>query len=141
MRRWMLIMVLAVAMMPMTAVGDDSFKIIVHPGVQETSLTKVALKQIFLKKTTQWSNGQWIKPIDQKKSSTVRRAFTKAVHGRSVSAIKNYWQQRIFSGRGVPPLEKPSDAQIVSYVLSHPGAIGYVSVGTPTGKAKVTTIK
>ena len=141
MRRWVLIVVLAVAMMPMTAIGGDSFKIIVHPGVDVTSLSKVKVKQIFLKKTTQWSDGQRIKPVDQKKSSAVRRAFTKAVHGRSVSAIKNYWQQRIFSGRGVPPLEKASDAQIVSYVLSHPGAIGYVSVDTPIGDAKVITIK
>ena len=134
-------MVLAVAIMPKMAFGDDSFKIIVHPGVKETSLTKVVLKQIFLKKTTQWQDGQWIKPIDQKKSSKVRQAFTKAVHGRSVSAVKNYWQQRIFSGRGVPPLEKSTDAQIVSYVLTHPGAIGYVSVGAPTGQAKVISIK
>jgi len=141
MRDWMLIMILVAILLPQAAFGGDSFKIIVHPSVKETSLTKVALMHIFLKKTTKWQDGQWIKPIDQTKSAKVRQAFTKAVHGRSVSAVKNFWQQRIFSGRGVPPLEKASDAQIVSYVLSHPGAIGYVSVNAPIGDAKVITIK
>jgi hypothetical protein len=46
---------------------------------------------------------------------------------RSVAAVRNYWQQRIFSGRGVPPPELDSDEEIVAYVLKHRGAVGYVS--------------
>jgi len=141
MRRRVLIMILAVAIMPKMAFGSEFFKVIVHPGVEITSISKTELKHIFLKKTTKSSDGQWIKPVDQKKSSTVRQAFTKAIHGRSVSAVKNYWQQRIFSGRGVPPIEKRSDAHVLSYVLSHPGAVGYVSAAAPSAGAKVITVK
>ena len=44
--------------------------------------------------------------------------------------MRSYWQQRIFSGQGLPPPELADDDAVVSYVLSHPGAIGYVAAGT-----------
>ena len=59
---------------------------------------------------------------------------------RSVAAVRSYWQQRIFSGRGVPPPELDDDAAVVRYVLKYPGAIGYVTEGTPLEGAKVVTI-
>ena len=51
--------------------------------------------------------------------------------GRSVSAVRAYWQQQIFSGRNVPPVERPSDAEVLTFVKEHPNAIGYVSASTP----------
>jgi ABC-type phosphate transport system substrate-binding protein len=41
--------------------------------------------------------------------------------------MKNYWQQSLFAGRGVPPIEQPGDAQVAAFVASNPNAIGYVS--------------
>jgi hypothetical protein len=57
----------------------------------------------------------------------VRVSFTSAFHGKSVSAVVNYWQQQIFAGRDVPPVEKSSDAEVLATLRSTPGAIGYVS--------------
>ncbi|MFI5182916.1 MAG: phosphate ABC transporter substrate-binding protein, partial [Vicinamibacteria bacterium] len=60
-------------------------------------------------------------------TSRVRAAFSKGVHGRSVDAVQNYWQQQIFSGRDEPPRVKTSDAEVMTFVQSNPGGIGYVS--------------
>jgi hypothetical protein len=55
--------------------------------------------------------------------------------------VKNYWQQRIFSGRDLPPPELDSDEAVVSYVLSHRGALGYVSGAAKLDKAKPVAVQ
>jgi hypothetical protein len=47
-----------------------------------------------------------------------------------VGAVRSYWQQRIFSGRDVPPPELDSDEAVVAFVARSPGGIGYVSAAT-----------
>jgi hypothetical protein len=71
----------------------------------------------------------------------VRRLFTQAVIGRSVSAVRSYWQQPVFSGRDVPPPELDGDAAVVRWVLEHPGAVGYVGGDADLGAARVVTVK
>ena len=72
---------------------------------------------------------------------TARAAFSEAVIGRSVGAIEIYWQQQIFSGKEVPPATKSSDDDMVAFVKSNPGAIGYVSGGASTAGVKVVEVK
>ena len=55
--------------------------------------------------------------------------------------MKTYWQQRIFSGHDVPPPELDSDDDVVTYVLKHEGAIGYVAGGANLNGAKVLGIR
>jgi hypothetical protein len=66
--------------------------------------------------------------------------FVKDVLKRSVAAVKSYWQQRIFSGRALPPPELDSEEEVVLYVLTHPGAVGYVSDRANTAAVKVVGI-
>ena len=46
----------------------------------------------------------------------------------------------IFSGKGIPPPEKASDAEIVTFVRDTPGAIGYVAPGADLSGVKVVAI-
>lgn len=103
------------------------FRIIVHRQNLVGSLSRAFVAEAFLKKVTRWDGGSTIRPVDQRPKSQVRRRFTETVLKRPVNAVRNYWQQRIFSGRDVPPPELDSDEAVVSYVGRHEGAIGYVS--------------
>jgi hypothetical protein len=123
---------------PLPAPG---FMVIVHPGNESTQVTSRFLSQAFLKKTRIWPNGTTILPVDQVSASAVRARFAERVLSRSVSAVKNYWQQMIFSGREVPPLELTTDAAVVEYVLKNPGALGYVSAAAELGTAKVLRVE
>ncbi|MEJ2545582.1 MAG: hypothetical protein P8Y99_16080 [Calditrichaceae bacterium] len=73
--------------------------------------------------------------------SDTRQAFAKSVHGKSVNAIKAYWQKKIFTGKGVPPVEKKSDSEIIAFVKDNSGAIGYVSSKAFVVAVKVVTVK
>ena len=79
--------------------------------------------------------------VDQPADSPTRRRFSEDSLGRSVSSVKEYWLQAIFSGRGVPPPEVDSDDQVVKFVLQTPGAIGYVSADAPLGGAKIVPVR
>jgi ABC-type phosphate transport system substrate-binding protein len=113
------------------------YRIIVHPNNPVTQLDQVFLQDAFLKKVRHWPGKQTIRPADLTPRSSTRSRFSKEVLGRSVQAVKAYWQQRIFSGRDVPPPEFDSDAKVVAYVLSHEGAVGYVSGTADLGGSKV----
>jgi ABC-type phosphate transport system substrate-binding protein len=105
----------------------QKYKVIVHSENQVKEIKRTHLDKIFLKKQSKWEDGTKIKPVNLSKESSVRVAFTKEVHKKTVSAINAYWQKQIFTGKGVPPLEKANDKDVIAYVKSNPGAIGYVS--------------
>jgi len=117
------------------------FRIIVHPENPSTLLSRDFLVDAFLKRVTRWSDGETIRAVDQKPSALARRRFSESVLARSVAAVKNYWQQRIFSGRELPPPELESDEAVVAYVLKHRGAIGYVSGGAKLDRVKPVQIQ
>jgi hypothetical protein len=127
-----------------TALADSTlpaFQVIVHPRSPQSAITRELLTEAFLKKTTRWASGEQIRPVDLRFDSPVRHQFSERVLRRSVSAIRNYWQQRIFSGRGVPPPEVESDAAVVRYVQQHPGGVGYVSGRADMREVKVLTVR
>jgi ABC-type phosphate transport system substrate-binding protein len=117
-----------------------AFRVIVNPSNRQASASREFVVELFLKKITRWSDGEAARPVDQRADSAVRRAFSESVLKRSVQVVKTYWQQRIFSGRGVPPPELDSDALVVEYVLKHRGAVGYVSGTCELGGAKVLVV-
>lgn len=124
----------------MQAQGNATYRVIVNAANPVSSLTKAQLSQFFLKKVTVWQDGRRVAPADSAEDSTVRQAFSRDVHRRSVAAIKAYWQQRIFSGSDVPAPEFATDAEIVAYVRANPGGIGYVSPDTALAGVKAVGV-
>jgi ABC-type phosphate transport system substrate-binding protein len=119
--------------------GDASFKVIVNASNPVSAMTRGQLSNLFLKKATIWENGRKALPVDQVEASAARTSFSEVVLKKETHAVVSYWQHQIFSGRGVPPPEKPSDREVVAYVQENPNAIGYVSEGAslPDGVREV----
>jgi len=111
------------------AEGPAEFRVIVHPSSPLRSADRGLVADAFLKKVTRWGNGEPIRPVDLHADNRARRRFSEAVLKRSVGAVRSYWQQRIFSGRDVPPPELESDESVIAFVGKYEGAIGYVSAG------------
>ncbi len=110
------------------------FKVVINAENPTTELQESKVSKMFLKKLARWSeSGERASPIDQVEDSAVREAFSEAVHGRSVSTIKSYWQRMIFSGREVPPEEVATDAQVLAFVRAERGGIGYVAADAELG--------
>jgi hypothetical protein len=117
------------------------YQLIVHPSNPTGVVERKFLEEAFLKKITRWPNGELIRPVDLVPDSPVRRKFSDDVLNRSVEAVKGYWQQRIFSGRDIPPPELDNDEGIVKFVLAHEGAVGYVSGSAKIDGAKILIVR
>lgn len=115
---------------------EPAFRVIVNPANGLRAAPAAWISDVFLKQVTRWSEGDVIRPADQRLTAEVRRAFSDRVLRRSVAAVRSYWQQRIFSGRDVPPPELDSDEAMLGFVSKYAGAIGYVS-----GAAKLVGVR
>jgi ABC-type phosphate transport system substrate-binding protein len=106
------------------------FRVIVHHEVKGEKISRGTLTSIFLKQAPKWTDGSAISPVDQSVRSEVRRSFSGDVLLQAVAEVQIYWQRRMSQGV-VPPPVKATDQDVVAFVASTPGAIGYVSVVTP----------
>jgi ABC-type phosphate transport system substrate-binding protein len=118
----------------------QDFKVIVNEGNSISTINKADLSNILLKKKTSFEGGLQVVSVDLPKNSATREAFSVAIHGKSVLGIKRHWQKQIFSGRGIPPKVKKTDAEVIAFVRANPGAIGYVSGETDISGVKVVSI-
>jgi ABC-type phosphate transport system substrate-binding protein len=140
--RWLPLVGLLVATIgiPSSTGAAAGYKVVVHRSNPATSLSRQELTAYFLKRTTSWPSGIAVQPVDLERKSAARAAFSSDVLHKSVAQIIAYWQQQIFAGRAVPPPEKNTDAEIVTFVGGHQGAIGYVTEGAAVGDCRVVEI-
>ena len=130
-RMWLAVLAVVVAGASRASAQERGFVVIVNDANYLTSVSTAELNRLFMKQTVRWTTGQAVTAVDLKSDSPAREEFSQSVIGRSTAEVKAYWQNVIFSGRGIPPMEAPSEQSVVQFVRTTPGAIGYVSATTP----------
>jgi ABC-type phosphate transport system substrate-binding protein len=120
--------------------AELGLRVVVNEANPVSSLSREDVSELFLKKTTSWPDGTVVLPVDQFEESEAREAFNRNFHHKSGKAVRAYWQQRIFSGRDVPPPEKDGDASVIEFVRRNRGAIGYVSAAGPVPGVKIVAV-
>jgi hypothetical protein len=123
------------------AESSAAFRIIVNPDNKIAAVSREFLADAFLRNVQQWGDGQAIAPVDLAPSASTREDFSRQILLRSVAAVRSYWQQRIFTGRGVPPPELDSDGAVIRYVGAHRGAVGYVSRNADVAGLRVVPVQ
>jgi ABC-type phosphate transport system substrate-binding protein len=121
--------------------GASGYKIIINSASSVSVVSRKELAGVYLKKTAKWRDGTLAVPVDLPEDAPARAGFSRDVLGKPTQAVKAYWNQQIFSGRSAPPAEKRSDADVVAFVRSTPGAVGYVSASTPTPGVKLLAVR
>jgi ABC-type phosphate transport system substrate-binding protein len=120
--------------------AEDGFVVVVNAANPVDALPRSEVSALFLKRTTAWPNGQHVEPVDRA-DGAVRDRFCNDVHGRSAGTIKTYWARLVFSGRDTPPVAKATDEDVVAFVRSNPGAVGYVAPGAAGAGVKVLKVQ
>ena len=109
----------------------QGYVVIVNASNTASTLPRGEVAALFLKQVTSWPDGSPVVVVDHGDRSPIRAAFSRAVIGRPAAAVKSYWQQQVFSGRAVPPTQRGTDVEVVTFVRDNPNAIGYVAKATP----------
>jgi ABC-type phosphate transport system substrate-binding protein len=138
-----LVLVLGIGLVARASAESPSsqFIVVVNRQNAATSLSREFLADAFLKKASHWDGGETIRTVDQRADSSARNAFSSSVLKRTVRAVRNYWQQRIFSGGDLPPPELDSDDAVVGYVARYRGGVGYVSRSANLGDTKAVSVQ
>lgn len=145
MRAWgytLRLLTIAIALFALSgasAADEVRFKVIVHPDNPSDGVSRDFLRDAYLKKATTW-HGETIRPIDLSSKFPEREHFIRQVIRKTPAQLRSYWNQQVFSGKGVPPPEAASVADVVAYVVANPGAVGYIPVDADPGRAKVIRI-
>ena len=102
-------------------------------------LSAADVKEIFLGAKDSVS-GTAVVPVLASGGPT-HEAFLKAYVGKSDQALRNHFKSLVFTGKGSMPKSFASDAEVVKYVASTKGAIGYVSGGAELAGVKKVSVK
>lgn len=130
---------LVVFLTPVLSMASEIL-IITNENVPISTLAKDDIKQIFLGKKTTWDNGEKIVFVVQDRTDT-SDSFLKTYIRKSAYQYDIFWKKQVFTGKGKAPRSFSSDHELVQFVSQTPGAIGYVSYGSDTGKAKTVTVR
>jgi ABC-type phosphate transport system substrate-binding protein len=95
-----------------------------HSSVRELSPNQIA--DIFLGRTRRFPNGERAVPIDQQEGSAAHQAFYSEYVGMSAAQVRANWSKILFTGRGQPPAQLESGAEVKKRIAEDPNAIGYV---------------
>ena len=111
---------------PRPAAAADAFKVIVNSRLTGRTVSRETLSQVYLGKAERWGDGKPVTAVDLSTTSPVRAAFSQTVLGMSVVSVRMYWTRTMVSDH-FPPMVRSSDEDVIAFVSSRTGAVGYVS--------------
>lgn len=106
-------------------------KVIANSSVKADSISADELRSVFLEENNSLGDGTHVEPV-LKKGGRVHEAFLQEYLGRTDDDLRTYYRTLVFTGRGSMPKELGSDAEVVAYIATTRGTIGYVSAETST---------
>ena len=110
--------------------------VIVNPKNPAANLSAEQVSALFLGTATTFPDGGAAALADQPESASIRGDFYQKATGRSVAQVKATWARLTFTGKGTPPKELKTDADVKAFVASDPKAIGYVDSSAVDGSVK-----
>lgn len=70
--------------------------------------------------------GVGVTPVGTKPGNATRNRFLQEFLNQDEDKYTAYWTVRRYIGKGAPPTELASAADVINYVQSTPGALGYI---------------
>ena len=83
------------------------------------------LKRIYTGRAIE-ANGQALRPVNLPSTAALRQRFLTSVLQQADADYVAYWTVRRYVGKGAPPPEVASAADVIAYVQRTPGGMGYI---------------
>jgi hypothetical protein len=130
MSTWTPIAWLALLVLPMATRAGE---VIAHPEVE---LNSDDIRNVYLGEK-QWIGGLRLVPVS---NSAIEPRFLAEILQTDAAKFQARWVRKRFREGMTPPPTKGSDAEVIFFVRSTPGAIGYIS-GSVDGVAGVKVLE
>jgi ABC-type phosphate transport system substrate-binding protein len=120
----------------------EELAIIVNAKNPADALNISEARKYLLKEQQIWPNGEKVRSVDRTGNTPERKVFLEKVVKFSANELEQFWVSKRYE-KGVPvPPKFHSDQEVIEYILSFEGAIGYVNSKsiTPAHRSQVKTI-
>ena len=114
----------------------EPIAVVTAAGSALESLPVETLKLIYLRKSQIDADGnRWV-PLNLPANDGLRRDFSSALFGSTPEDQEDYWNEQYFHGIA-PPKVLASEEAVLRFLVSTPGAIGYVHKPKVDDRVKV----
>ena len=103
--------------------ASDGVVVIGNPNLRRLDATTVA--RIYTGKIIE-VDGVTVTAVNANSGSAVRTRFLQVYLNQDEDKYMAYWTVRRYIGKGASPRELPKSSDIINFVNSTPGAIGYI---------------
>ncbi len=114
--------------------------IIANKNVTENSLSRTEVKDIFLGKKCKWNDNSKVN-FGIVKNQDAQKVFLKNYVKKTPQQFKAYWRNMVFTGQGRKPKDFNSASDLVRYVETTDGAVGFVEAGTAIVNVKTISVQ
>jgi ABC-type phosphate transport system substrate-binding protein len=105
--------------------GSAQAGVVVVANANVRKLDLATVQRIYTGKVVE-VNGVSVAPVNLQQGQGLRQRFLAEYMQQSDDTSLAYWTVRRYVGKGAPPREFASVAEVIAYVLSTPGAIAYL---------------
>jgi ABC-type phosphate transport system substrate-binding protein len=116
--------------------AEERIAVIVARHATQRTLSAAQLARIYLRKSRFWDDGTMAIPVNLPATHPLRLLFSRSVLGELPEDQEAYWNEQYFHGIA-PPFVLDSEEAVLQFVLSTPGAVGYVSEAAVTNTVHV----
>jgi len=121
--------------MPLTC--SAQIAVVVSAKSPVSALTPEQVANLFTGRTGNLPSGSAAVLADLPEASATHEQFYTKATGKSAAQIKAVWSRLMFTGKGSPPKEFPSAAELKKFVASSPDAIGYIDKASADATVKI----
>jgi ABC-type phosphate transport system substrate-binding protein len=124
-RNSFLILLAAAVLSAVIPARADDGSVIVIANAPLRAVDAETIKRIYTGRTIEL-DGQTVRALNLAPGNPLRRRFIASVLQQDDDDYVAYWTVRRYVGKGVPPREFASSAELIEAVRNTPGAIGYI---------------
>lgn len=110
--------------------------VIVNPANSDSFDAKT-IKRIYLGKIKVFPNGEKVTVLTLEDNAPETEMFRESALNKSNSQFKSYWSKLAFTGKGTPPTEVASSADMINAIKADASSIGFVDSNAVTADVKV----
>lgn len=136
-RRYLLLLAMGWLLMQPVREARAELVVVVNARCGVAAMTRNEVVNIFFGRNRQFFNGVEAQPVDLVDSHPDRERFYAGLVGKDLSEVNAYWSRQVFSGRMQPPPKVGSSEEVLKWVISHPGGIGFVELSKADARVRV----
>lgn len=111
--------------------------VVVNARCGVAAMTRSEVINIFFGRSRQFFNGIEAQPVDLVDASPDRARFYSALVGKDISEVNSYWSRQVFTGHMHAPPKVNSPEEVLKWVISHPGGIGFIDLSKADARVRV----